>query len=76
MKQRRQALPLPEVIVPPRGASLGLAKAEDSLRQRDQHVRMIEDRGRMKWQKASGYNRRVLVEATMSRYKRIIGPGL
>ncbi|MGI9449714.1 MAG: IS5 family transposase [Geminicoccaceae bacterium] len=74
--QRPQSLPLPEVIVPPRGAGLGLAKTEDLLRQRNRHVRTIQDEGRMAWQKSSGYNRRALVEATMSRYKRIIGPGL
>ncbi len=27
----------------------------------------------MSWQKSSGYNRRALVEAAISRYKRIIG---
>ena len=74
--QRPQSLPLPEVIVPPRGAGLGLAKAEDLLRQRDRHVKAIQDQGRMGWQKSSGYNRRALVEATISRHKRIIGPGL
>lgn len=74
--QRRQNLPLPEVIVPPRGVSQGLAKAEDLLRQRDRHVQTIQDRGRMNWQRASGYNRRALVEASISRYKRIIGPKL
>ena len=74
--RRPQSLPLPEVIVPPRGVSQGLAKAEDLLRQRDRHVQAIQDRGRMAWQKSSGYNRRALVEATMSRFKRIIGPGL
>ena len=30
----------------------------------------------MAWQKSSGYNRRALVEAAISRYKRIIGPRL
>ena len=74
--QRPQSLPLPEVIVPPRGAGLGLAKAEDLLRQRDRHVQAIQVRGRMAWQTSSGYNRRALVEATMSRFKRIISPGL
>lgn len=74
--QRPQSLPLPEVIIPPRGVSQGLAKTEDLLRQRDRHVQAIQERGRMVWQKSSGYNQRALVEATMSRYKRIIGPGL
>ena len=30
----------------------------------------------MGWQKASGYNRRALVEATISHFKRVIGGGL
>ena len=30
----------------------------------------------MGWQKASGYNRRALVEATIGRFKRVIGDGL
>jgi len=30
----------------------------------------------MAWQKASGYNKRSRVEATMSRWKQVIGDGL
>ena len=30
----------------------------------------------MGWQRASGYNRRALVEADISRWKRVIGDGL
>ena len=30
----------------------------------------------MGWQKASGYNRRALAEATISRYKQVIGDAL
>ena len=30
----------------------------------------------MGWQKASGYNRRALAEAAISRYKRVIGGAL
>ena len=30
----------------------------------------------MGWQKASGYNRRALAEAAMSRYERVIGDAL
>jgi len=30
----------------------------------------------MGWQRASGYNWRALVEADVSRWKRVIGPGL
>ena len=43
---------------------------------RDRHLQTIAERGRMAWQKASGYNWRALVEADISRLKRIIGDGL
>ena len=36
----------------------------------------MAERGRMGWQKASGYNRRALAEAAISRYKRVIGDAL
>jgi hypothetical protein len=36
----------------------------------------IAKRGRMAWQKQSGYNWRALVEAAIGRYKRVIGDGL
>lgn len=39
-------------------------------------VELIAERGRLNWQKASGYNRRALVEAAISRYKRVIGDAL
>jgi exopolysaccharide biosynthesis predicted pyruvyltransferase EpsI len=34
---------------------------------------MIAERGRISWQRSSGYNRRSLVETAMFRYKAIIG---
>jgi hypothetical protein len=37
---------------------------------------MIAERGRMAWQKASGYNQRAKVEASIGRYKRVIGTAL
>ncbi len=43
---------------------------------RDRHLQIIAERGRMAWQKASGYNWRALVEADISRFKRVIGDGL
>jgi hypothetical protein len=39
--------------------------------QRDRHLQFIAERGRMAWQKASGYNFHALVEADISRYKRV-----
>jgi hypothetical protein len=44
--------------------------------QRDRHLQLIAGHGRMAWQNASGYNRRALVEADISRYKRVIGDAL
>ena len=50
--------------------------AETAPTQRDRHLRCIAERGRMGWQRASGYNWRALVEADISRWKRVIGDGL
>jgi hypothetical protein len=44
--------------------------------QRDQHLQSIAEHGRMGWQKRSGYTRRALVEAAISRFKRVIGDAL
>ena len=64
------------VIVPPRAGAVASASAETAPTQRDRHLRMIADRGQMAWQKASGYNRRAKVEASIGRYKRVIGDAL
>ena len=50
--------------------------AETAPTQRDRHLQRIRERGRMGGQKASGYNRRALAEATIGRFKRVIGDGL
>jgi hypothetical protein len=42
----------------------------------DRHLQWIAERGRMGWQKASGYNLRALVEADIGRWKRVIGEAL
>src|SRR5690349_9401788 len=68
--------PEAEVIVPPRSSAVPSQTAETAPTQRDAHLRCITERGRMAWQKASGYNWRALVEADISRWKRIIGDGL
>jgi len=52
------------------------ASAVDGPSPRDRHIRLIADHGRMGWQKATGYGRRSLVETTIGRYKRLIGPTL
>jgi hypothetical protein len=44
--------------------------------QRDEHIQMIRDKGRLGWQKTVGYGRRSLGETAMFRYKTVIGRGL
>jgi len=64
------------VIVPPRASAVPSEAAETAPTQRDRHIGIIAERGRLGWQKASGYNWRALVEADISRWKRVIGDGL
>jgi hypothetical protein len=64
------------VIVPPRANAVPSEAAETAPTQRDCHLQCIAERGRMGWQKASSYNDRALVEADISRWKRVIGDGL
>ena len=65
-----------EVIVPPRANAVPSAVAESAPTQRDRHLRCIAERGRMGWQRVSGYNWRALVESDISRWKRVVGDGL
>ncbi len=62
--------------MPPRASAVPSDAAETTPTQRDAHLRCIAERGRMGWQRASGYNIRALVEADASRWKRVIGDGL
>jgi hypothetical protein len=64
------------VIVPPRSSALPSETAGTEPTKRDRHLQLIAGHGRMAWQNASGYNRRALVEADISRYKRVIGDAL
>jgi len=64
------------VIVPPRSSAVLSDTAETAPTPRDRHLEIIAERGRMGWQRASGYNWRALVEADIARFKRVIGDGL
>jgi hypothetical protein len=59
-----------------RHASRLCKAAETAPTQRDRHLQALAEHGRMGWQKASGYTWRALVEADISRWKRVIGEGL
>ena len=64
------------VVVPPRANAVPSEAAEAAPTQRDEHRRCIAERGRMGWQRASGYGWRALVESDLSRWKRVVGDGL
>ena len=64
------------MVVPPRANAVPSDTAETAPTQRDAHLRCLAERGRMGWQRVSGYNWRALVEADISRWKRVIGDGL
>ena len=61
------------VIVPPRSSAVPGETAGTAPTPRDRHLRHITEHGRRTWQQASGYHWRALVEADISRFKRVIG---
>ncbi len=62
--------------MPPRSTAVPSDTAGTAPRQRDHHLQLIAEAGRMGWQRASGYDRRARIEATMGRFKGVIGDGL
>ncbi len=64
------------VVVPPRSTAVPSEMAESAPTQRDRHLQHIAEHGRMAWQKASGYTKRARIEATMGRWKQVIGDEL
>jgi transposase len=64
-----------EVVIPPRSTSIPSGKPGPPT-QRDRHLAMIAEQGRLAWQIATDYGRRFLEETTMGRYKSLIGPRL
>ena len=64
------------VVVPPRASAVPSATAETAATQRDRHLQLIAEKGRMAWQRASGYTKRARAEAAMGRWKQVIGDRL
>ena len=64
-----------EIVIPPRSTAV-LSGEAGPLAQRDRHLEMIAEQGRLAWQKATDYGQRSLIETTMGRYKALIGPRL
>src|SRR6185295_61763 len=65
-----------DVVVPPRASAVPSATAETAPTQRDRHLQLIADHGRMAWQRASGYTKRARAEAAIARWKQVIGDRL
>lgn len=63
------------VVIPPRATAVPSSELNPPT-QRDRHLAMIAEQGRLAWQGATGYGQRSLVETTMGRYKALIGPRL
>lgn len=60
------------VVIPPRSNALERPDSHPPS-QRDRHIEAINADGRMKWQIATSYGKRSLVETAIGRYKSIIG---
>jgi hypothetical protein len=71
-----QRHPAAKVVVPPRADAVLSATADTEPTQRDRHIQAIAGKGRMAWQRDSGYNERARVEGQLARWKQVIGDGL
>ena len=58
----RQADPPPDVVIPPRASAVPSTEDAEAQSRRDRHIRLIAEKGRMAWQRATGYGRRSLAE--------------
>ena len=64
------------MIIPPRASAVLSTDDPDAQSPRDRHIRLMAERGRIGWQRATGYGRRNHAETAMGRYKHLIGPKL
>jgi hypothetical protein len=64
------------VIIPPRSTAVPSVTVETTPTQRDRHIQLIEERGRLGWQRLVNYGKRSLAEVAMFRYKKVIGRSL
>jgi len=61
------------VIVPPRATAVPSQTVEREPTQRDRHLQLIAEQGRMAWQRASGSTKRARAEAAIARWKQVLG---
>ncbi len=65
-----------EVIIPPRADAVLSTADPDGQTPRDRHVQLMAERGRIGWQRATGYGLRNQAETAVERYEHLIGPKL
>jgi hypothetical protein len=63
-------------VAPPRSDAVLSDRADTAPTQRDRHIQVIADKGRMAWQRTSVYNKRAQVEGQIARFKQVIGDAL
>ncbi len=68
--------PKAEVIIPPRATAVVSGSTETSPTRCDRHIQMINEHGRLGWQRTVQYGRRSLGEVAMMRYEQLIGRSL
>lgn len=61
-----------QIVIPPRLTAVD-GRGTGPPDQRDRHIRAITNNGRLKWQAATGYGKRALIETAIGRYKAVIG---
>jgi hypothetical protein len=64
-----------EVVMAPRPTAVPSCEPGPPT-QRDRHLEMLTEQGRLAWQVATGYGQRSLVGTAMGRYNALIGPRL
>jgi hypothetical protein len=64
------------VVIPPHASAVPSYNDRANQGPRDRHLQLIAEKGRMGWQRASGYDRRSLAETAIGRYKHLIAPKL
>ena len=60
----------------PRSDAVSSTPDPDQQTPRDRQIRLVAERGRIGWQRATRYGKRNHAETTMGRYKHLIGPKL
>ena len=73
-----------EVVIPPRADAVLSTADPDGQTPRDRHIQLVEprgspcmaERGRVGWQRATGYGLRNQAETAMGRTKHLVGPKL